>query len=273
MQGYVKDSADALRALVSQFGGGLAVLGQTPTTAGVRVALNLTNTDGLPEGVVNKYMTVSGIRSTVLTGLVTTDASVVVSTDAILAAFGKLQAQASVKAAKGANSDITSLAGLTTAISLAQGGTGVTSISALVTALQAAGVFGKTNVLGTVSQASGVPTGAVIERGSNGNGDYVKFADGTMICTFLANGAPQAVISATGSLFQAGSEITWNFPSTFIAVPMVSSAVARNDAAPVMGCYYRTVITTATTWRIWSSISMAAGNVKDVYLTATGRWF
>jgi hypothetical protein len=273
MQGYVKESADALRALVNQFGGVLAVLGNTPTTDGVRAALNLTNADGLPEGATNKYMTALGVRSTVLTGLVITDATPVVGTDAILAAFGKLQAQATAKAAKGANSDITSLSGLTTALSLGQGGTGVTSMPLLIAALQAAGAYGKTNVLGTVSQASGVPTGAVIERGSNSNGEYVKFADGTMICTFRADGAPQAVISSTGSMFQAGSEITWNFPSTFIAVPMISSAVARNDAAPVMGCYHRTVTTTATTWRIWSSISMAAGNVKDVYLTAIGRWF
>lgn len=38
-------------------------------------------------------------------------------------------------------------------------------------------------LLGTVSQSGGIPTGAVIERGSNANGAYVKFADGTMICT------------------------------------------------------------------------------------------
>jgi hypothetical protein len=47
MQGYVKDSADALRTLVNQFGGVLAVLGTTPTLAGVRTALNLTDTGGL----------------------------------------------------------------------------------------------------------------------------------------------------------------------------------------------------------------------------------
>ena len=39
-----------------------------------------------------------------------------------------------------------------------------------------------TNVVGTVSQSSGVPTGAVIERGGNANGGYVRFADGTQIC-------------------------------------------------------------------------------------------
>ncbi|WP_339495785.1 hypothetical protein [Pseudomonas sp. RA_105y_Pfl2_P56] len=92
MQGYVKDSADALRALVNQFGGVLAVLGETPTQAGVRSALNLTNTDGLPEGPTNKYMTAAGVRGTTLTGLDLTVKTPVVATDTVLAAFGKLQA-------------------------------------------------------------------------------------------------------------------------------------------------------------------------------------
>lgn len=42
--------------------------------------------------------------------------------------------------------------------------------------------FCRGNILGTVGQAAGVPTGAVIERGTNANGDYVRFADGTQIC-------------------------------------------------------------------------------------------
>lgn len=41
LQGYVKDSADALRALVNQFGGVLGVLGTTATQAGVRASLGL----------------------------------------------------------------------------------------------------------------------------------------------------------------------------------------------------------------------------------------
>jgi hypothetical protein len=92
MQGYVKDSADALRALVNQFGGVLAVLGETATQAGVRESLNLTNTDGLPEGATNKYMTPQGVRGTTLTGLDLTVKSPVVATDSVLAALGKLQA-------------------------------------------------------------------------------------------------------------------------------------------------------------------------------------
>ena len=38
-------------------------------------------------------------------------------------------------------------------------------------------------ILGAVSQSAGVPTGGIIERGSNANGEYVRFADGTQICT------------------------------------------------------------------------------------------
>jgi hypothetical protein len=41
--------------------------------------------------------------------------------------------------------------------------------------------FHQGNILGTVSQSAGVPTGAIIERGSNSNGEYVKYADGTYV--------------------------------------------------------------------------------------------
>ena len=92
MQGYVKDSADALRALVNQFGGVLAVLGEVPTQGGIRTSLNLADTDGLPEGATNKYMSGAGVRAIPLTGLDLAQATAVVATDTILAAFGKLQA-------------------------------------------------------------------------------------------------------------------------------------------------------------------------------------
>ncbi|MBB3239131.1 hypothetical protein FHW68_000603 [Pseudomonas sp. Tn43] len=119
LQGYVKDSADALRALVNQFGGVLAVLGDVPTRAGVREALNLNNTDGVPEGETNKYLTNGRALTMVLTGLDPAASGAVVATDTIIAAFSKLQKS---KAAAGANSDITELNGLTKPITAAQGG-------------------------------------------------------------------------------------------------------------------------------------------------------
>lgn len=134
-------------------------------------------------------------------------------------------------------------------------------------------VYKRSNVLGTVSQSAGVPTGALIERGSNANGSYVKFADGTMICTSLRGGVAQDVIAATGGLFTAGSELSWTYPATFVSTPNVSSVCVRNEPEMVMGVFHRSVTNISTNWRIWSSAINLAGNVKDVYITAIGRWF
>jgi len=49
-------------------------------------------------------------------------------------------------------------------------------------AIKGAGAYAKDNILGTVSQASGVPTGAAFEAGSNANGRYWRDADGLQIC-------------------------------------------------------------------------------------------
>lgn len=92
------------------------------------------STDAVPEGAVNKYWTLARTLGSALTGLVTTNPAVIAATDTVLAAFGKLQKQitdlaATVanKAGKGANSDITALTGLTTPLSVSQGGTGSAS--------------------------------------------------------------------------------------------------------------------------------------------------
>jgi len=48
-------------------------------------------------------------------------------------------------------------------------------------------IYTSQSVVGPVSHVSGTPTGAVIERGANANGNYVRFADGTQICTRLCD--------------------------------------------------------------------------------------
>jgi hypothetical protein len=56
--------------------------------------------------------------------------------------------------------------------------------------------YGPGNLLGPVAQVGGTPTGAVIEHGSNANGDFVRFADGTQICLVSSNLGP---VTAFGS--------------------------------------------------------------------------
>ncbi|CAI8801620.1 hypothetical protein EMIT0P265_10766 [Pseudomonas zeae] len=146
MQGYVKDSADALRALVNQFGGVLAVLGETSTQAGVRTALNLTNTDGLPEGDTNKYFTNPRVLAVPMTGIDLSTPGSVVATDTLVKAIGKLQASKA------------DLAGVNKTVAITQGGTGA------ATAAEA-----RTNLgLGPVATLDVVPVSSGGTGGGNG---------------------------------------------------------------------------------------------------------
>jgi hypothetical protein len=68
-------------------------------------------------------------------------------------------------------------------------------------------LVGLQNLIGTVTLAGGVPSGAVIERGSNANGDYVRFADGTQFCQ----------IAGVQFSFNSADILTytWTFPIGF----------------------------------------------------------
>lgn len=85
-------------------------------------------------------------------------------------------------------------------------------------------LFHSRNVLGTVAQSGGVPTGSIIERGSNANGEYVKFADGTLICVRSLSIADLAGTAAYGTTGLHRHLLTWTFPATFISQPYCAGA-------------------------------------------------
>ena len=60
----------------------------------------------------------------------------------------------------------------------------------------------------------------IIESGSNDNGNYIKFTDGTMIQYVYTKVTDQAIDTPYGSLF-VGTRI-WTFPIPFIEMPIVS---------------------------------------------------
>ena len=111
------------------------------------------------------------------------------------------------------------------------------------------------NILGTVSQSGGVPTGAIIERGSNVNGEYTKYADGTMICT------------ADSLTITANSNTTISFPSTFVST---TRCIITGDLAAATNNY------TFGSNTAQGSVSIRAvgiaGSVTLGYI-AIGRWY
>jgi hypothetical protein len=127
--------------------------------------------------------------------------------------------------------------------------------------------FNNLNTVGTVSQSSGVPTGAIIERGSNANGEFVKFADGTMICTLVS---PTLTAStAVGNVFTSAAN-TRTLPATFSAVPKVAFSASR--VAGTIGHWAGSGSPTTTTVdvRLLTAVTGATGTVDVI---AVGSWF
>ena len=136
------------------------------------------------------------------------------------------------------------------------------------------------DMVGTVAQSAGVPTGAIIERGSNANGEYVRFADGTQICRLT-----EAVFtySTTASL-----AFSWSFPAAFSAAPSVQPALVSPyqfngtalssavllDGGPI-ACVLRTVTGTAASLNISraGSNNWISSDTLKAELFAFGRWY
>lgn len=124
----------------------------------------------------------------------------------------------------------------------------------------AADFYQRSNILGIVSQAAGVPTGSIIERGSNANGEYVRWADGTQRCRFLHGG--------TG-------RVTWTFPAPFIAAPIVEATPVIDATGSAHGAHVLTVGLNSAEHYGWlqNGATTSVGTNTQRFLTAEGRWF
>jgi hypothetical protein len=264
MQGYVKDSADALRALVNTYGAKLAALGTTGNydilpvskggtgrnTLGTSVAYDATtsandvtpgrtmlvgsyglgipvvlsqpdlntiitgkeyyvlNATNSPSAAGNGWLSVLPINLTYCQQRFVNQDTGGVSERTLI---GGVWTNWTGRAKQGANSDITSLTGLTTALSVTQGGTGRGTVAGFLGDLVVNGAYWKGNVLGVVGQSGGIPTGAIIERNSNAGGEWVKFADGTLICWSGGATITTGVIAANN----VGTVVTLTLPIAF----------------------------------------------------------
>jgi hypothetical protein len=166
-------------------------------------------------------------------------------------------------------------------------GTDVQQYSALLTALAgltgANGSFirftGATSavmqaIIGTVSQSSSIPTGALFERGNNGNGYYERTAGGWQEC--ISNGAHVTGINPTntsGSVFTDGTH-AWTYPAAFSISPGPRGWAQRTSGAGSGwlggGTNANNGSTTAFSYFFVASQSNWTG---CSYLSASGRWF
>lgn len=117
------------------------------------------------------------------------------------------------------------------------------------------------NMVGTVSQSGGVPTGAIIERGNNSNGEYIRLADGTQICL--------KSLSDLGALSAGGTATSvWSFPMPFsTSVGLVIDFPIVDGPATTYCTSFNSASATATYYAI-----TAKSNSRILY-RAQGRWY
>lgn len=174
-------------------------------------------TTNVAEGTNLYYTNARGIGST-LTGFIS-GAGTVSSADTILGAIQKLNGNNILKANAGSNSDITSLTGLTTALSVAQGGTGsITRNFVDLTSTETVG-GGKTFLSVLTGTAGATITGAIALNVSGtaqtqiGNGStgavFIGSGNNVQQISMAESGTKTVTLGSTGTtssmLIQAGT--------------------------------------------------------------------
>jgi hypothetical protein len=127
--------------------------------------------------------------------------------------------------------------------------------------------YQRSNILGAVSQAAGVPTGALMDTGSNANGRYIKYADGTLICWFYTS-TQYALTTSYGSQYISGN-ITLAFPVGFVGTPMVVPSAITTPQV-VWAAIEGSASTAAMAMRL---IGVVNGATSYAGYIAIGRWF
>lgn len=108
---------------------------------------------------------------------------------------------------------------------------------------------------------------SIVASGSDSNGRWVRWADGTQICWSVDLFGDSNV--ASGSLFRS-TENPWTLPGPgFINTSYVVTAAVVGNTNTHWGCG-RADTTTLAQFTVWASASFTG---RPLRLMAVGRWF
>lgn len=121
----------------------------------------------------------------------------------------------------------------------------------------------KSNLVGAIN--------SVVESGTNSNGDYIKYSDGTMICTKKITFTNVVINTAWGSVYESASKLNFgDYAQEFIEIPNVSITLAGGSTCFCETFSGRTKTAIGSTW-LWKPAVEAKGTMTfDVI--AIGKW-
>lgn len=293
MQGYVKDSADALRAIVNTYGAKLAALGTTgnydilpvskggtggATISDAQAALGLVPQTTTSDATGGRLMLNGAhgwgssitlpVMPTLLTHLPTgiyrgvggTTAGSPFSTASGFMAYAKRYSTNDTFYTISATSVGRVFEGWYT--------TGAASIDWFE-------IYTTKNSVGAVSQTGGIPTGALLQRGTTTTGTFSKYACGTLICSGWSTTAATAS-AAAGGVFIGSGFTNFTFPHAFSSPPACSDAsrfqISGGAGAGNSRGWGTIGVVTATTV---SHIVYGHASTSSMYpgYVAHGRWY
>ncbi|WP_270809049.1 phage tail protein [Aeromonas sp. QDB08] len=142
-----------------------------------------------------------------------------------------------------------------------------------VTPKKMANHYRRANILGPVSQQNGMPTGAIIEQGSNANGSYIRFADGTQWCfaevELILNVSKPNSFGSTAGQGYGPPDSVWYFPAPFISKPKAWGNPVGGEDHGTVAAHVSQLTNTFGIRRAWR---VMAGPLTVQYF-AVGRWY
>jgi hypothetical protein len=262
MQGYVKDSADALRSMVNQYGAKLSALGTTG------------NYDILP---LSKGGT--GVAVSTNADLLANIGAMPTGGGAYSPAFNSLRVvNGAIPSSQGGHvgwneTNGSNMSGAVSFTCNQGGGTGGFSWRTVNQTNTAGGPFMTYSYAGVLNVPAGLQLGGVdvVASGNNANGAFIKYADGSLICWQQL--ATDAITTVAGSIFVT-SPYNSAFPSAFIAIPRVlhSGIVATGSQSAIWSVSLSPpTINNFGNYRIASAVSLP-GVGAFINVLAMGRW-
>ena len=109
----------------------------------------------------------------------------------------------------------------------------------------------------------------VYESGNNGNGNWIKFSDGTMICYINTSISNFPIQNAYGSLYQ--NYLEWNFPQSFVEIPSVICGLFKWGNGASWGTVGDTADLNSVLLRCIDVLPRSEGACK-LNAIAVGRW-
>ncbi|MDS1141712.1 hypothetical protein RE432_14820 [Pusillimonas sp. SM2304] len=148
--------------------------------------------------------------------------------------------------------------------------------AAFLDAIGSGPLYGRDSIVGTVSEFEGIPTGALVEYGSNEGGEFWRYAGGMQVCKkYLSE--YMAVSGASGSLFIGVLQLTTTgaLPAAFATTPSIHVTPVGLGTSNVLWCASLIEQTPSINrwggWYVLSNGSRAAASIL-FSMTAIGSW-